>query len=301
MSSAAAYRKHAKRRENRILLIFLLAFCFTAANALSVIKSRAFLSSPRLDDRPKLILISGCSGTGKSTFGMSVALDQGILKCISTDTVRSVMRSFIDAEISPALHRSSFSPAGANDDPITSWRETCTVLKNSLDVLVNDMIRRGDSLVVEGVHVVPGDELIRKWEASGGVALGILLTVADEEAHKSMLIKRGAMTGKGEDEKLHKLERVRAIQNDMIRLAKEANWLMVEQDLRPDPLEQVASRLWSGESSHYSSPEQVTSKSERQSPDLWSKKNATAAEEKQLWETAHGSLPSETSKNERHT
>jgi 2-phosphoglycerate kinase len=298
MSSAAAYRKHAKRREHGIiLLIILLAFCFTAANAFSVIKSRAFLSSPRFDDRPKLILISGCSGTGKSTFGMSVALDQGILKCISTDTVRSVMRSFIDVEISPALHRSSFSPVGANDDPVTSWRETCTVLKNSLDVLVDEMIRRGDSIVVEGVHVVPGHELIRKWEASGGVALGILLTVADEEAHKSMLIKRGAMTGKGEDEKLQKFERVRAIQDDMIRLAKEAKWLMVEQDLRPDPLEEVASRLWSGESSDFCAPEEETSKL----PDLWSKKNATAAEEKQLWETAHGSLPSETSKNERHT
>ena len=135
------------------------------------------------------------------------------------------------------------------------------------------MIQRGVSLVVEGVHVVPGDELIRKWEASGGVALGILLTVTDEEAHKSMLVKRGAMTGKGENEKLLKFERVRAIQDDMIRLAKEADWLRVEQNLRPDPLEQVASRLWSGESTDYCSPG-------------GRKKNGTAAEEKQLWDTA---------------
>ena len=29
---------------------------------------RSFLFSPKLDAKPKLILISGCTGTGKSTF-----------------------------------------------------------------------------------------------------------------------------------------------------------------------------------------------------------------------------------------
>lgn len=64
---------------------------------------------------------------------MSVALDQGILKCISTDTIRAVMRSFVAEEISPALHRSSYAPSGhKGDDPVRSWRETCTVLGTSV-------------------------------------------------------------------------------------------------------------------------------------------------------------------------
>ena len=71
-------------------------------------------------------------------FLQSIALDQGILKCISTDTVRAVMRSFIASDISPALHRSSYSVArrdsGADDDPIVSWLETCTVLGKSVSV-----------------------------------------------------------------------------------------------------------------------------------------------------------------------
>lgn len=71
----------------------------------------AFNSPPPLRDGkfpPKLILIAGCPGTGKSTFGMSLALEQGILKCISTDTVRAVMRSYVPESISPPLHRSSY-------------------------------------------------------------------------------------------------------------------------------------------------------------------------------------------------
>jgi hypothetical protein len=69
-----------------------------------------FNTAPPLREKepPKLILISGGPGTGKSTFGMSLALEQGILKCISTDTVRAVMRSYVPESISPPLHRSSY-------------------------------------------------------------------------------------------------------------------------------------------------------------------------------------------------
>ena len=52
---------------------------------------------------------------------MSLALDQGILKCISTDTVRAVMRSYVPEGISPALHRSSYAPAEEDDEnPVKS-------------------------------------------------------------------------------------------------------------------------------------------------------------------------------------
>ena len=52
---------------------------------------------------------------------MSLALDQAILKCISTDTVRAVMRSYVPEGISPALHRSSYAPTDEEgDDPVKS-------------------------------------------------------------------------------------------------------------------------------------------------------------------------------------
>ena len=73
---------------------------------------------------PLLILISGCTGTGKSTFGMEVAISLGILKCISTDTIRQVMRPF--NEFNPALHRSSYA---GNGDPIVNWLECCAAVE----------------------------------------------------------------------------------------------------------------------------------------------------------------------------
>ena len=183
---------------------------------------------------------------GKSTFGMKVALDHGILKCISTDTVRAVMRSFVPKEVSPALHRSSYAAAYTDDNAVRSWKETCSVLDASVEGLVEDAINRRVSLVVEGVHIIPSKRLIEKWEESGGVALGVLLQVQDADVHKGLLTRRGFTTGKisAEQKKIGSYDRIREIQEEMMRLAKESGWLQIEQKTQPDPLELVTMKLF---------------------------------------------------------
>lgn len=262
--------------KSSLLVLFLLGILLcsiaTFGEAFAApFTSRAFTKASGFVDKPKLILISGCSGTGKSTFGMSVALDQGILKCISTDTLRSVMRSFIDKDISPALHRSSYAPGEKDDsdDPVKSWKQTCSVLQHSVDELVDEMIARGASIVIEGVHVVPSNDLIQRWESSGGVATGIVLQVPKEEDHKSLLMRRGVTTGKGETPKLDNFHRIRAIHDEMVRLGREFNWVVIEQNVQPDPLEIVASRLWQGTDIKCFTAEQLTSITERRTGDFW--------------------------------
>ena len=237
-----------------LLLIYRIesSHCL-AINGKGGIKTRSFVFSPKAvgENKPKLVLISGCPGTGKSTFGMSVALDQGILKCISTDTIRAVMRSFIPADISPALHRSSYAPATpeGQDDAVRSWRETCTVLETSVQELVSDSIRRGQGLVLEGVSIAPSKKLIEMWEEAGGVATGCLLTVSDETTHKKLLHKRGFLAGSQSEQalkdqkKLQSFDRIRDIQTEMIKLANESHWILIEQKVEPDPLEIIASNL----------------------------------------------------------
>jgi DNA polymerase III delta prime subunit len=236
------------------LLFLCHSRCQTAVDAFGMSHhhtgSRFIMKAPKDDDdkqhTPHLVLISGSPGTGKSTFAMSVALDQGILKCISTDTIRATMRSFVSHDISPALHRSSFAKAYEGDeDPVRSWRETCSVLTPSVEGLIDDAMKRRTSIVVEGVHVVPHNELIHKWEAAGGVAVGVLLQIRNEEKHKKQLRKRGVMTGVAavEEEKIASFDRIRAIQEEMMRLAKENHWIQIEQRTAPDPLDLVESAL----------------------------------------------------------
>lgn len=235
---------------NYFALALLILALFQGRTTLAF-KTRATIFSPKKssEDAPKLVIIGGCTGTGKSTFGMSVALDQGILKCVSTDTVRAVMRSFIPTNISPPLHRSSYAPANDHDDPVESWIETCAVLEASVEELVSDSIRRRQGLVLEGVSIRPGRKLMELWEAGGGVATGCLLTVSKADTHKALLKRRGDFAGEGsaqkvkDEQKIASFDRIRKIQDEMVRLARESNWILMEQKLDPDPLEIIASHL----------------------------------------------------------
>ena len=101
-------------------------------------------------------------------------------------------------------------------------------------------------MVLEGVSIRPSRKLIDKFKAAGGTACGVLLVVTDEETHKNLLLKRGFMTGNvgAEEKKLKSFDRVRAIQDEMIRSAKESGWVLIEQRVDPDPLDVVADELY---------------------------------------------------------
>ena len=100
--------------------------------------------------------------------------------------------------------------------------------------------------MIEGVSLRPSKKLIDRFTAAGGTACGVLLVVSNEEVHKNMLLKRGFMTGnKGaEEKKLKSFDRVRLIQDEMTRSAKESGWVMIEQRVDPDPLDVVADELF---------------------------------------------------------
>ena len=193
---------------------------------------------------PQLILISGCTGTGKSTFGMEVAINQGILKCISTDTIRQVMRSCSTDNVADnqALLRSSFQ---GDEDPIKNWREACEAIDVGIEGIVDDCIDRGVSLVLEGVHIVPGTKLLKRWTDKGGLAIGTVLTIPDADVHEKVIRRRGEITGKGAERQTTKISRIRAIHDEMVRLGKEHQWLLIEQKprLEPKPIEMVTNLL----------------------------------------------------------
>lgn len=219
------------------LCAYFVIYQLHGVNGLFGITATSLLKPP--GKAPELVLISGCTGTGKSTFGMEAAISRGILKCISTDTIRQILRTQNEDQ---ALHRSSYQGTG---NPINDWKATCRVLNLGIESVIDDSLRRGTSLVLEGVHLVPGNKYIDKWVKSGGAAVGVVLSIPDAELHRKVIYRRGEMTTKGANIQLDNFPRIRAIHDEMVKIGTANKWLIIEQkpNIEPSPIDLLNQKI----------------------------------------------------------
>lgn len=191
---------------------------------------------------PRLLVIAGATGVGKSTAAVAVAQRAGFTRLMSTDAIREIIRSTDEEHSVPALHRSSFS-TGESGDPVLDWSETCLAVEAGVMATVERARREGIDLLLEGVHIVPSARLMRAWEEAGGVALGIVMVVDEERAHQEMLKSRDAHSYRRSDRYLAAFKRIRAIQDGLIERAKIANWTMVDPTRVDDDVERIFTLL----------------------------------------------------------
>jgi len=140
-------------------------------------------------DRPIILLVGGATGTGKSTVATDVAYRLGITRVTSTDFVRQTMRAFFSTEFMPAIHHSSFEAGRAMaDDEEDGESVVGGFLEQTREVLVgvraaiDRALEEGWSMVLEGVHLVPG--MLPK-EIEGALVVECVLAIDDAEAHAS--------------------------------------------------------------------------------------------------------------------
>src|SRR5215210_2151713 len=141
-------------------------------------------------DLPIILLVGGATGTGKSTVATDVAYRLGITRVTSTDFVRQTMRAFFSREFMPAIHHSSFEAGRAMADEDAEGSEAVLdgFLEQTREVLVgvraaiDRALEEGWSIVLEGVHLVPG--MLPK-EIEGALVVECVLAIDDGEAHAS--------------------------------------------------------------------------------------------------------------------
>jgi 2-phosphoglycerate kinase len=143
-------------------------------------------------DLPMILLVGGATGTGKSTVATDVAYRLGITRVTSTDFVRQTMRAFFSQEFMPAIHYSSFEAgraiAEADDDRAGAEAVLDGFLEQTRDVLVgvraavDRAMEEGWSLVLEGVHLVPG---MLPREIEGALVVQCVLAISNADAHAS--------------------------------------------------------------------------------------------------------------------
>ena len=186
---------------------------------------------------PRLLVVAGSSGAGKSSTARRILLERDFTRCVSTDAIREVLRTTDTERTRPALHRSSFS-LGGTGDAVLDWLETCDELEHGVKATVERARREGVDLLLEGVHVVPMDRLLQAWRQDGGVAVGVVLRVEDETRHEAMLREREQASWRRADRYIASLDRIRAIQDGLVDRAKVAGWPIIDVD-RQDEVKRI--------------------------------------------------------------
>jgi 2-phosphoglycerate kinase len=158
------------------------------------------ISEVARSDRPLVVLIGGTTGVGKSTIAAEVAHRLGLTRIVSTDSIREVMRGIFSKDLMPAIYESSFNawrslripvPAGA-DPVIVGFREQTAVVATGIKSLIERAVLEGVSVIIEGIHLVPG--YIDPAEFTGATVVQLVVAVDDEDAHRSHFYIREVQT-----------------------------------------------------------------------------------------------------------
>jgi 2-phosphoglycerate kinase len=177
-------------------------------------------------DRPLLVLIGGVTGVGKSTVATQLAGRLGITRMIATDQLRQVVRAFFSHDFMPAVHHSSFDVARSlsmlpDDDSgtIAGFLRQAHDIAPGIDALVQRATEERTALVLEGVHLLP--EIPDRGLREHTIDVQVLLTVRDERTHRAHFLMRGAETPRAPERYLQAFDRIRVLQDYLIRRATE--------------------------------------------------------------------------------
>jgi 2-phosphoglycerate kinase len=142
-------------------------------------------------DQPIVLLVGGATGTGKSTIATEVAHRLGITRVTSTDFIRQTMRALFSRELMPSVHYSSFEAQlalmkaeedEAGDPVLLGFLDQTRNVLVGVEAAIERALAEGWSMVLEGVHLVPG---LVKSEPADALLVQVVVTVTDEELHRA--------------------------------------------------------------------------------------------------------------------
>lgn len=185
---------------------------------------------------PLIVLIAGASGVGTSSTAFEIANRLGIGNMISTDMIREVMRKIVSKDLSPVIHESSYNAYEAMriptppefDEVITGYKNHITTISVGVDAVIERALTEGISIVVEGVHIVPG--FIRQDLLDRENVILFTLQVSDPEIHKGRFYSRSSQmwAGRPLQKYLDNFLSIRKIQKYIVMQSQKYNVPVIE-------------------------------------------------------------------------
>jgi 2-phosphoglycerate kinase len=181
-------------------------------------------------DLPIILLLGGATGTGKSTVATEAAYRLGITRVTSTDFIRQTMRAFFSSEFMPSIHYSSFEVGGRDaDEPdplLNGFLEQTRNVLVGVRAAIDRAMQEGWSMVLEGVHLVPG---MLPASIEGALVVQCVLAIEDEAEHASHFATRDVDGGARAPAKyLQHLADIRTIQAHIVKRARKHDVPVIE-------------------------------------------------------------------------
>ena len=181
-------------------------------------------------DLPIVLLIGGATGTGKSTVATESAYRLGITRVTTTDFIRQTMRAFFSAEFMPSIHYSSFEVGGRDADDenplLNGFLEQTRNVLVGVRAAIDRAMQEGWSMVLEGVHLVPG---MLPASIEGALVVQCVLAIEDETEHASHFSSRDDPDGARAPAKyLQHLDDIRTIQGHIVQRAQKNGVPVIE-------------------------------------------------------------------------
>jgi 2-phosphoglycerate kinase len=198
-------------------------------------------------DLPIVLLVGGATGTGKSTLATEVAHRLGITRVTSTDFIRQTMRALFSRELMPSVHYSSFEAQlgltkaeedEAGDPVLLGFLDQTRNVLVGVEASVERALGEGWSMVLEGVHLVPG---MLKVVATEAIVVHVVVTVSDEELHRAHFwVRDSSSEGLRPLEKyLEGLPEIRSIQDAILERARRCDVPVIENTSLDDAIGEV--------------------------------------------------------------
>lgn len=175
-------------------------------------------------ERPLVVLVGGATGVGKSTLAETLATELALVRVVTTDAVREVLRGALPEASYPHLHVSTFETgdmvafADAHDPAVAGFLAQTELVMQGTAGLLRRALVEGTDIIVEGVHLVPGThDLPDELEAT---VVPLVITVDDEETHRCYLEAR-ASAGRPPDRYIQHLDEIRRIHHEVVRRAQD--------------------------------------------------------------------------------
>jgi 2-phosphoglycerate kinase len=183
-------------------------------------------------DLPIIVFIGGATGTGKSTVATELAYRFGITRVTSTDFVRQTMRAFFSSDFMPSIHQSSFEAGDAfpdADDPVEfGFLEQARNVTVGVRASSERALEEGWSLVLEGVHLVPG--MVELPRPDLAVSVFVVLAIDNEEEHVRHFHYRDEDSERQESRYLERFGDIRRLQELIVGRARRAGVPVIENE-----------------------------------------------------------------------